>query len=624
MADVQRPIVITSVGQVAALQGMGGVGKSVLAVAFAHTIAVRRAFADGIIWLSAGQEATSLTRLANMRQIGEAFGDDPQHYYEERTARQHLATVLSDKVCLIVLDDVWSMDQVEAFRDALGPRCRLLVTTRDAGLVTALGACRHEVDVLEDAQALILLGEWCGSDLGSLPPEAARIAKQCGNLPFALALCGALLGDNPDRWKNLLHRLKRADLGKIQQRLPNYPYPDVFRALQVSVDALAVNERDRYLELAVFPEDTPVPEAAIATFWRMDTYDAQDFVDLFVRRSLARRPSAGWISLHHLQTDYTRANCRDLPALHVAFIEAYGAACDQKWSHGPDDSYFFQHLLDHLTAADRPDELRAVLCDYDWLAAKLRGTDINSVLADYDLVAQDPGLSLVQQALRLSIPALFRDRSQLPGQLLGRLCGADSPAVKALIAGAEKGPGKAWLCPRFASLTPPGGPLRQILVGHTARVTAVAFLAGGNRALSGSDDKTLRLWDLASGETLRILEGHTSVITAVAALADGDRALSGSSDNTLRLWDLATETLSTLEGHPNAVTTVAVLSDGRRALSGSSDNTLRLWDLATSKTLRVLKGHTESVDAVAVLPDGRHALSGSYDKTLRRSASSLK
>ena len=68
----------------------------------------------------------------------------------------------------------------------------------------------------------------------------------------------------------------------------------------------------------------------------------------------------------------------------------------------------------------------------------------------------------------------------------------------------------------------------------------MAVLADGSRALSGSCDNTLRLWDLATGETLRTLEGHTDWVTAVAVLADGSRALSGSDDNTLRLWDLAT------------------------------------------------------------------------------------
>ena len=114
----------------------------------------------------------------------------------------------------------------------------------------------------------------------------------------------------------------------------------------------------------------------------------------------------------------------------------------------------------------------------------------------------------------------------------------------------------------------------------------MAVLADGRRALSGSGDQTLRLWDLETGETLRTLQGHRSSVYAVAVLADGRRALSGSDDTTLRLWNFKTgATLRTLEGHTDGVSAVAVLADGSRALSGSWDNTLRLWDLATGDCL---------------------------------------
>jgi hypothetical protein len=109
---------------------------------------------------------------------------------------------------------------------------------------------------------------------------------------------------------------------------------------------------------------------------------------------------------------------------------------------------FFQHLPQHLAAADRLHEPKALLCDYDWLSAKLRATNVAAILADSDLVVQNADLTLVQQALRLSIPALLRDRSQLPGQWLGRLREADDPTIRAWVAGAEQGPGRAWLRPR--------------------------------------------------------------------------------------------------------------------------------------------------------------------------------
>jgi len=154
--------------------------------------------------------------------------------------------------------------------------------------------------------------------------------------------------------------------------------------------------------------------------------------------------------------------------------------------------------------------------------------------------------------------------------------------------------------------------------GHACSVRSVALSPDGRYALSGSDDHTLRLWELATGTCLRTLEGHTNAVRSVALSPDGRYALSGSDDHTLRLWELATGTcLRTFEGHTDWVSSVALSHDGRSALSGSRDRTLRLWELATGRCLRTFEGHTDSVNSVALSPDGRYALSGSYDRTLR-------
>ena len=162
------------------------------------------------------------------------------------------------------------------------------------------------------------------------------------------------------------------------------------------------------------------------------------------------------------------------------------------------------------------------------------------------------------------------------------------------------------------------GDCLRVLEGHTASVYSVAWSPDGQRALSGSVDNTLRLWNLDSGDCLRVLEEHTNTVYSVAWSPDGQRALSGSWDNTLRLWNLDTgDCLRVLEGHTASVWSVALSPDGRRALSGSIDNTLRLWDLDSGDCLRVLEGHTDDVNSVALSPDGRRALSGSDDTTLR-------
>ncbi len=119
--------------------------------------------------------------------------------------------------------------------------------------------------------------------------------------------------------------------------------------------------------------------------------------------------------------------------------------------------------------------------------------------------------------------------------------------------------------------------------GHDGHVNSVALSADGRRALSGSDDKTVRLWDTETGQELKLFEGHTDGVSAVALSGDGRRALSGSYDKTVRLWDIETgKELKRFEGHTDSVVDVAMSADGRRALSGSRDKTVRLWALPNS------------------------------------------
>jgi WD40 repeat protein/predicted Ser/Thr protein kinase len=162
------------------------------------------------------------------------------------------------------------------------------------------------------------------------------------------------------------------------------------------------------------------------------------------------------------------------------------------------------------------------------------------------------------------------------------------------------------------------GKCLQTMEGHTDWVESVAFSPDGAHALSGSNDKTLKLWDIKTGKCLQTMQGHASTVWSVAFSPDGAYALSGSLDKTLKLWDLNTgNCLQTMQGHTNWVLSVAFSPDGAYALSGSWDKTLKLWDINTGKCLQTMQGHTSRVLSVAFSPDGAHALSGSWDKTLK-------
>jgi WD40 repeat protein len=125
-------------------------------------------------------------------------------------------------------------------------------------------------------------------------------------------------------------------------------------------------------------------------------------------------------------------------------------------------------------------------------------------------------------------------------------------------------------------------------------------------AASGSWDKTIRLWDAATGAALQTLEGHSNEVTSVAFSPVGKVIVSGSHDNTVRLWDAATgAALQTLEGHSTQVTSVAFSPDGKVVVSGSEDHAVRLWHAATGATLQTLEGHSSWVKSVAFSQDGK-------------------
>lgn len=202
------------------------------------------------------------------------------------------------------------------------------------------------------------------------------------------------------------------------------------------------------------------------------------------------------------------------------------------------------------------------------------------------------------------------------------LAGGDAPAAAHCLREARAQPGygrrpevmSCWagLYVRLRRKGLNGGWEGPSLEGHLDVVTAACLSRDGRHALSASADRTLRLWDTATGQCLRTFERHRDWATAACLTPDGRHALSASADGTLKLWEPASgRCLRTYSGHASIVTSACLSADGRYALSGSADRTVRLWELATGRCLRVLEGHTGPVFTVALSLDGRHALSGS-------------
>ena len=133
-----------------------------------------------------------------------------------------------------------------------------------------------------------------------------------------------------------------------------------------------------------------------------------------------------------------------------------------------------------------------------------------------------------------------------------------------------------------------GGQLRATLEGPIVvprnTVYSLAVLRSG-RLASGSSDRTIKIWALATGALVATLEGHRAAVSSLAVL-EGGRLASGSSDCMIKIWNLATGAcVATMEGHRRQVNCLAVLEGGRLA-SGSADEAIKIWDSALSDVLR--------------------------------------
>ncbi|KAG8795779.1 hypothetical protein FRC12_009786 [Ceratobasidium sp. 428] len=218
-------------------------------------------------------------------------------------------------------------------------------------------------------------------------------------------------------------------------------------------------------------------------------------------------------------------------------------------------------------------------------------------------------------------------------------------------------------CGRYVQLWDLGSGERALgsFRGHIRDINSAAYSPDGRTIASGSDDKTIRVWDTATGGAVIGLKGHALGIHSVTFSYDDRLIISGSDDATIRRWDVRTgrsvgtpivvgasvhsvavspdgskitggclygalktydaATGTMLFGHKGYnvwVCSVVFSPDGRRIASGSDDKTARIWDMSTGLSIgEPLEGHTNAVRSVTYSPGGRHIASGSNDKTIR-------
>jgi hypothetical protein len=401
MLGRNKPVTLTGAQRIVVLHGMGGSGKSVLAAALARSTATQQAFSDGIVWLTPDADARP---EALLRGIGALLGADSRKWQSRSDGVDGLRELLSGRRIGLMIDNVTSVALIEPLISALDLDTRVVVTTRLAGLVADLGARALPLDDLEPAEALGLLAGWAGCSPDALPPAAAQVAAECGYLPFALAINGAMVRRGTP-WEDLLDAFDKHELefARAHERFAHYPYRDVFRAIRPSIVELERSEpeaAERLFELAAFHWPQGVPESVVTRFWiargcpsaRVARRVLTDLADRSLLRLDGGAPTPR-LRLHDIQLDYLIAAGADTRVLSRALLDSYGAQRSADWPSIDPDGYFHQHVVRHLIELEDFAELQRLIDQTNegggnaWFQGAEVADNVDGYLDDLDRVS---------------------------------------------------------------------------------------------------------------------------------------------------------------------------------------------------------------------------------------------
>ncbi len=349
------------------------------------------------------------------------------------------------------------------------------------------------------------------------------------------------------------------------------------------------------------------------------------------------------------------------------------------WWSESDDGYIHANLARHLSCSGHSKELGALLLDARWTSLRVEIGGILALKTDFAVLDKslaqkettwDQNLSLSEirrgfKCVLRAVQASFGTRvaegqRTFQFQVCGRLRNSreDSAIVDAYLKSVQEHTPKPYLLPVSAffpdlSTTPimeirvgrrghylacspceryvavgagkevvlaeiATGEILQRLLGHTANIWCMSFLAGSKRIVSGSNDRMIFVWEWEfSDAPVQVLEGHTHNITGIAVSGNGERILSSSLDKTLRIWDVSTGTQVGELLQSCGVNCVSVCANDKKIAIGLSDGTLKVLDYFTEEVLfEDTKAHEISVRCVAFCPNGLYLATGSRDKTV--------
>ncbi len=602
------------IGLSTALHGAGGFGKTTLAAWACHRPEVYDFYRGGLLWLTIGQETRDAALAERINDLAFVVSGRRPSIADPLIAGAELGRLLDERdPLLLVLDDVWHESQLRPFRVG-GGRCTRLVTTRVPDLLPP-AAARFLVDVMSPEQARLVITQ----GITDFPAgRADALAAACGRWPVLLGLVNRVLRRRTARGEAsaeavdwVLGRLTAQGPAALDPSRPADRAQAVAATVEASLGLLSPAGRARCLDLAIFPEDVPIPLTVLSLLWPGDVEAAcEELTSVGLIADYRLDAPGPRLLLHDVIRSYLRTCLTDEASVHVRLVRGVERLVGDKWWDLPAEAeYLWRFLPYHVHKAGLPIE---PVSDLRWVAAKtLHQGSLVGALTDLEL-----GATPAARALRSVLAPV------------ARLFGPIDPAtaIGATLASRVRGvEGLEEVYSAYRRTLPrprlePAWPLpdREASVGHTGGVTDCAFSPDGTLLATSSDDQTVRLWHTPDGTARGVLEGHSGGIWTCAFSPDGTLLATGGDDHTVRLWRVSDATpQEILVGHRGLVGDCAFSPDATLLATVSTDGSARLWSVPDGACVAVLMSHAGPVTCCAFSPDGMLLATAGHDRIVR-------
>jgi WD40 repeat protein len=636
-----------------ALYGVGGFGKTTVAKMVRSDPRVLDAFGNRVYWVTLGRD-TRTERLGGLVNglIGWIQPEKAGTFPDVGLAADYLAGLLAaGPRRLLILDDVWTEEQLSAF--PVAGKCARVVTTRNSSLVLAAGAAALvEVDEMSDAQARALLG----AGLPPLPPMVvADLVRETGRWPLLLRLVNKIVADqaraHPDVStvaRELASRLRvsvtrQVDelTGAARQALDVTDQAQrqraVWATIQASTELLGPAECERLAELAVFAADETIPVTLVIMLW-----EATAKQDAFVSRALCARLAdlallnlnpvpGGTVAMHGILRDYHREKLGGtrLAQLHEVLLDTAaktlpadvrvtGPGTVTAWWELPEQAqYLREHLVGHMLEAGQASQAEELATDLRWTAARLGWSGPSGPFTDLAIVGTPRAVRLASvfgQVAHLLAPT---DPVYSQADILCSRVSHDpdwGPQGRLL----QTGRCTPALINRWPLPDLPNPWLRRTFSGHVGEVSAVEVAPDGAWLAVGGEDGSVRIWDVATGTRRAVLTGHSNGVAVMVVAPDGAWLAVGGEYESVRIWDVATWEPRAVLADTSTVVAPVVAPDGTWLATGGGGGPVRIWDVATWEPRGELPGHNDVYQRpLVVSPDGTWLATDGGDGSVR-------